>query len=105
MADMLDFRPRRALRPWSKTQDGIVIYGVGPTVRSADNKAIERCSLNHTGAEVWRLCDGKHRIADIAAIIAERYGQDPVAVQRDVLNLIEQLAEKGYVEVDYDAFF
>lgn len=100
-----EFRPRRTLKPWSKIEDGIAIFALAPTVRAADNKTFECCRLNRTGTEIWQLCDGKHCIADIVAIIAKRYGQDSAFIQVGVYKLIKSLGEQGYLEVNYESFF
>lgn len=41
-------------------------------------------AVNRLGWEVAQLCDGRRTVGDIAAVIAEQYGQDLEAVYRDV---------------------
>ncbi len=100
-----DSKPRRALRPWSKTEDGAVIFALAPTVRALDNQTFECCRLNNTGTEIWRLCDGKHSVADIVRLIADRYGQDQTRIQAGIYAIIQHLGDQGYLEVDYESFF
>jgi coenzyme PQQ biosynthesis protein PqqD len=50
--------------------------------------------LNDTGAEILALCDGQRTIADIAAVLGEKYGADVTA---DVTQYISALVERELV--------
>ena len=50
--------------------------------------------LNDTAAEVLALCDGTRTLADIAAVLKERYGSD---VLEDVQSYLSQLADRELV--------
>lgn len=50
--------------------------------------------LSDTAAEILELCDGRRSIADIAAILAERYDCDVTA---DVAEYLSQLAESDVI--------
>lgn len=52
--------------------------------------------LNDTGAAILDLCDGRRSIADIAAVLAERYHCDVTA---DVIEYLSQLVERDLVRV------
>jgi DNA-binding CsgD family transcriptional regulator len=53
--------------------------------------------LTPTGAEIWdALVEGKP-LEEIVANIAEEYGIDTETIRRDVLGLIEKLAQLGLV--------
>jgi pyrroloquinoline quinone biosynthesis protein D len=52
--------------------------------------------LNDTGAAILDLCDGRRSIADIAAVLAERYHCDVTA---DVIEYLSQLVERELVRV------
>ena len=52
--------------------------------------------LNDTGAAILELCDGRRSIAEIAAVLGERYHSD---VTTDVLEYLSQLAERELVRV------
>jgi pyrroloquinoline quinone biosynthesis protein D len=52
--------------------------------------------LNDTGAAILELCDGQRSIADIAAVLGERYQCD---VTPDVLEYLSQLVERELVRV------
>jgi coenzyme PQQ biosynthesis protein PqqD len=56
-------------------------------------------SLNAVGAAVARRCDGTRTVAAIAAEIAAEFpGAEPGEIERDVLEFLERLAERGLVE-------
>ena len=50
--------------------------------------------LNDTGAAILELCDGRRSIADIAAVLGEKYQCDVTA---DVIEYLSQLAEQELV--------
>jgi DNA-binding CsgD family transcriptional regulator len=53
--------------------------------------------LTPTGAEIWdALLEGKS-LEEIVANIAEEYGIDTETIRKDVLGLIEKLAQLGLV--------
>jgi pyrroloquinoline quinone biosynthesis protein D len=52
--------------------------------------------LNDTGAAILDLCDGRRSVADIAAVLRERYGCDVVT---DVIEYLSRLVEKELVRV------
>ena len=50
--------------------------------------------LNETGAAILQLCDGRRSVADIAAVLQERYGSDVTA---DVITYLSGLAERELI--------
>ncbi|MGD8927118.1 MAG: PqqD family protein, partial [Thioalkalispiraceae bacterium] len=50
--------------------------------------------LNPTASEIWRACDGKRNLEDIAALIAERYDIDFQKSRADVVDALTQLEEQ-----------
>ena len=50
--------------------------------------------LNDTGAAILDLCDGHRSVADIAAMLEERYHCDVTA---DVIEYLSELAERDLV--------
>lgn len=50
--------------------------------------------LNETGAEILALCDGQRTIADIAAVLREKYGADVTA---DVTEYLSALIDRDLV--------
>ena len=53
--------------------------------------------LNDTGGAILDLCDGHRSIADVAAILQERYRRDVTA---DVIEYLSQLFERELVRVE-----
>lgn len=54
--------------------------------------------LNPTAADVAQLCTGEHTVRSIAAQLATKYSQDAATVEREVMNLLVALAERGLVQ-------
>ncbi len=48
-------------------------------------------------AEVLQFCDGTRSIADIAAALAAKYTADPDVIAGDCLQLLQDLADKGFL--------
>ena len=55
-------------------------------------------ALNPTAAEIVKLCTGEHSVAAIVERLAAQYGQDAAAIERQVLELLASLAERGLVK-------
>jgi pyrroloquinoline-quinone synthase len=53
--------------------------------------------LNDTAAETLKLCTGEHTVQAIVGQLAEKYNQDPVVIQREVLALLSSMRERGLV--------
>lgn len=45
--------------------------------------------LNPTAAIVWWLCDGDHKVKDIARELGDLYDKEPDSVRDDVTEIIE----------------
>jgi len=52
-------------------------------------------ALNATGAEILQLCDGTRSVADVAAVLRQRYGA--AGIEQDVSAFLDGLAAKGLV--------
>jgi pyrroloquinoline quinone biosynthesis protein D len=52
-------------------------------------------TLNATGVEILRLCDGTRSVADIVATLEGRYGATDL--ERDITAFLDGLAAKGLV--------
>ncbi len=48
--------------------------------------------------EILRRCDGEASVEGIAGELAARFSADPEVVRADVIELLEGLAEKGFIE-------
>jgi pyrroloquinoline quinone biosynthesis protein D len=53
---------------------------------------------DQTAVAVLKLCDGKRTVEEIAAALAKEYSAPVDIIQTDVLELLQGLADKGYVK-------
>ena len=54
--------------------------------------------LNTTATDVVRLCTGEHTVGAIIDQLATKYGQDAPTVEREVMNFLVGLTERGLVQ-------
>ena len=47
--------------------------------------------------DVLRLCDGQNTLAEIGAALAESYDAAPDEIRGDVADLLQNLADSGYI--------
>jgi Coenzyme PQQ synthesis protein D (PqqD) len=67
--------------------DGVVIY-------QHDRKKIHY--LNHTAGLVLELCDGRHKVEELAAIVGKTYGL-PQPPHDDVANCLQDLRTRELI--------
>jgi len=53
--------------------------------------------VNEIGARIWSLIDGQLSVQEIAAKITDEYQVDLVEAQRDTLDYVNELEERGLV--------
>jgi hypothetical protein len=54
--------------------------------------------VNTTGLFIWKLCDGKHSLAAIAAALQEAFDDAPLdAVHQDVEEFINGMVATGFI--------
>lgn len=53
---------------------------------------------DETAVAVLRLCDGKRNVEEIAETLAKEYAAPVEVIRKDVLELLQGLADKGYVK-------
>jgi pyrroloquinoline quinone biosynthesis protein D len=53
--------------------------------------------LNATGTDIVRLCTGEHTVGAIVDQLAAKYGQEASTVEREVMNFLTALNERGLV--------
>lgn len=99
------YKPRRTLRPWTKTEDGVVVYMLGPTVRAVESDGIRCCRLNRSCGEIWEMCDGDNTVDDLVDIIASRYDADKLEVRDAVREALLVLSEQECVVLNHEPFF
>lgn len=52
---------------------------------------------DETAVEVLNLCDGERSIAEIVDLLSEKYSADRELIRNDVIVLLQDLADKGYL--------
>jgi hypothetical protein len=55
--------------------------------------------LDAVGARIWSLIQSPISVADIQRVLLNEYNVDPYQCDRDVMALIECLAEEGLIEI------
>jgi pyrroloquinoline quinone biosynthesis protein D len=55
-------------------------------------------SPDQTAVAVLQLCDGQRTVEEIAAKLAEEYSAPADVIEADVLELLQDLADKGYIK-------
>lgn len=84
-------------------KDGLVIQEMPDEVLVYDLNSNKAHCLNQTAAFVWRNCDGKNEVADIATEFAKHSGDQ---VNEDlVLLAIDQLSERELLEESFKTNF
>jgi len=54
-------------------------------------------AINHTGALVWRLVDGRRTTREIVATVRKRFPDAPDTVAEDVQAILSKLADEGFI--------
>jgi pyrroloquinoline quinone biosynthesis protein D len=53
---------------------------------------------DQTAVAVLKLCDGQRTVDEIVAVLAKEYSAPPDVIRADVLDLLQGLADKGYIK-------
>jgi pyrroloquinoline quinone biosynthesis protein D len=53
---------------------------------------------DQTAVAVLKLCDGDRTVDDIVTVLAEEYSASAEVICADVLDLLQGLADKGYIK-------
>jgi hypothetical protein len=85
-----------SLRPRNIQGDRITVQDVETETLIYDVRSHKAWCLNRSSASIWRLCDGQHTVAQIAALAAVNLGS-PVSEDLVLLTL-EELREKDLLE-------
>jgi hypothetical protein len=83
-------------RPRKLESDRITIREIEAEVLVYDERTHRAWCLNPSSACIWRLCDGRNSIAEIATGAAKELG--PAVNEQLVLLTLEELVEKGLLE-------
>lgn len=55
--------------------------------------------LNPVGARIWKLVQEPKTVHEIRKTIATEYDVEPDRCERDVLSLLQELADRGLIEI------
>ena len=53
---------------------------------------------DETAVAVLKLCDGQRTVEDIVQVLAKEYSAPAEVIRTDVLELLQGLADKGYIK-------
>lgn len=56
-------------------------------------------ALDGTGISIIEMVDGKRSVADIVAVLAEKYDAPVQTIGNDVVAFLRDLINRGYVEI------
>jgi hypothetical protein len=59
--------------------------------------AAQRLRLDQMGSASWLLLDGEHSVAEVAAMLRERFGEDVEPVEERLGHLVRVLRREGLV--------
>jgi hypothetical protein len=90
----LDSRPARAER--------VIAHRGDEELLLLDPEDGSYYALEEVGARIWELCDGKRRVAEIAATLDDEFDAAPQEIRADLIELLEELSGRDLV-VDADA--
>lgn len=74
---------------WRRSPDAVLLLPPG---------ASEPVTLTGTGLDLWDLLAVPTSSADLARVLAARYGADPADVEADVVPVLDELAGCGALE-------
>ncbi|HPD60978.1 MAG TPA: PqqD family protein [Thermodesulfobacteriota bacterium] len=61
-------------------------------------------TLNEEGRVLWEALDGKNKLAEIPAKIMEQYDVDAGTIQKNLIEIMEDLLKEDLVEYDKNPF-
>ena len=84
------YPPRRSPAAHTEVLDGEAV------ILDAQRRRLHR--LNTTATAAWEAFDGRSTVSEVAADLAQRYGEDVETTTRDVLVLCRSLAAEGLLD-------
>jgi len=61
-------------------------------------------TLNEEGRMLWEALDGENKLAEIRATILEQYEVDTGTIQKDLIEIMEDLIKEDLVEYDKNPY-
>ena len=98
--------PEEGNRPTAITLQSVVTINDDAVSRDLDGEAVilnlgsgTYFGLNGVGTRIWALIQGHKSLGRVFEALQEEYEVPPELLERDLLELVEQLREKGLVNV------
>jgi coenzyme PQQ biosynthesis protein PqqD len=86
---LAESRPQRGADiVWRRADAGVVV------LKPSDGQYF---SLDDVGGRIWELCEGTQSVAEIAETLAQEYDAPAAVIERDALELLEDLEGEGLV--------
>jgi hypothetical protein len=82
--------------------EGQVSSDIGDEVAILDFRAGMYYGLDSVGARVWSLIQEPRTVREIRDTLTNEYEVDPDRCERDLIALLQSLADEGLVEVKYE---
>jgi hypothetical protein len=79
---------RKDLRKWEKW-----------LMKKVGGSPVINRNLDTPGSDIWRLCDGRHTVADICGIMDRKYKEDMEPVLARVVKFLEMLLERNLISL------
>ena len=80
-------RPQRGVDiVWRRADAGVVV------LKPSDGQYF---SLDDVGGRIWELCEGERTVTQIANTLAQEYDAPAAVIERDALELLEELEGEG----------
>jgi hypothetical protein len=73
---------------WRRADAGVVV------LKPSDGQYF---SLDDVGGRIWELCEGDRTVTEIAHRLAEEYDAPATVIERDALELLDELEGEGLV--------
>ena len=54
-------------------------------------------SITGVGADIWRVCDGEHTVAEIAELLLTAYEVDRDTLEKDLAEFLDDMKAKGLI--------
>ncbi len=87
---------------WRLQDELLLVFRISETV--AENAKvhhdINRIVLNTEGKDTWLLCTGECTVHEIVDALQKEYEGDYQTIQKDVLDMLTTLVEKGYITME-----
>jgi hypothetical protein len=87
------------LERYPVTRKDLQLQDLGVELMIYDPKNDSAHVLNHTAMVIFKLCDGKHNLKEIASEVKDKFKvADDYNISRDIISFIEEFKDKGLLQ-------